>query len=105
MARKLEETNADIKAAASMIAADEAFDRTLFIVMGDHGMTTDGDHGGSTQDETDTFIFVHRPRAAKLNQSQTLRNTSSRLHLPSLLSLTCRSRSATSVQCNKEFMK
>ena len=80
MARKLEETNADIKAAASMIAADEAFDRTLFIVMRDHGMTTDGDHGGSTQDETDTFIFVHRPRAAKLNQSQTLRNTSSRFH-------------------------
>lgn len=90
MARKLEESNADIKAIAAILAADETFDRTLFVVMGDHGMTTDGDHGGSTRDETDTFLFVHRPRAASVNQSQTQRNTSmsSRLHsIPGVLSM------------------
>ena len=30
---------------------------TMLIVMGDHGMTREGNHGGSSQDETDTVIF------------------------------------------------
>jgi phosphatidylinositol glycan class O len=46
------------------MAAGEEFNRTLLVVMGDHGMTNHGDHGGGTPEETDSFIFVHHPRAA-----------------------------------------
>ena len=46
------------------MAADPAYDRTILIVMGDHGMTLRGDHGGGTPDETDSFLFAHHPRAA-----------------------------------------
>jgi len=32
-------------------------DRTVLIVVSDHGMTSDGNHGGSSQNETETIIF------------------------------------------------
>ena len=64
MARKLDENNADIRTVTAVMASEEGFNRSLLIVMGDHGMTKHGDHGGGTPEETDTFIFVHHPRAA-----------------------------------------
>ena len=33
---------------------------SVFILLGDHGMTVSGDHGGSTTDETDTPLFIYR---------------------------------------------
>ena len=47
-----------------MMASNESFDRAVLIVMGDHGMTIHGDHGGGTSDETDSFLFLQHPRAA-----------------------------------------
>lgn len=32
--------------------------RTLLVVLGDHGMTESGDHGGASDDETDTFVLA-----------------------------------------------
>ena len=64
MRRKIEENDADIEAVVAAMASDEAFDRALLIVMGDHGMTTHGDHGGGTPEETDSFLFAYHPRAA-----------------------------------------
>ena len=37
MARKLDENDADIRTVAATMAAEEGFDRSLLIVMGDHG--------------------------------------------------------------------
>ena len=34
-------------------------DNYAVMVTGDHGMREDGNHGGSTDDETDTFFFLH----------------------------------------------
>ncbi|XP_057674080.1 GPI ethanolamine phosphate transferase 3 [Corythoichthys intestinalis] len=34
---------------------------TILVVMGDHGMTDTGDHGGESQKETDSAIFLYSP--------------------------------------------
>ena len=47
MRRKIKENDADVKAVVAAMASDDAFDRALLIVMGDHGMTMHGDHGGA----------------------------------------------------------
>ncbi|XP_038153507.1 GPI ethanolamine phosphate transferase 3 [Cyprinodon tularosa] len=36
---------------------------TLLVVMGDHGMTDTGDHGGESQKETDAALFLYSPSA------------------------------------------
>uniref|UniRef100_A0A3Q2TCL3 GPI ethanolamine phosphate transferase 3, catalytic subunit n=1 Tax=Fundulus heteroclitus TaxID=8078 RepID=A0A3Q2TCL3_FUNHE len=36
-------------------------DDTLLVVMGDHGMTDTGDHGGESQKETDAALFLYSP--------------------------------------------
>lgn len=38
-------------------------DDTLLVVMGDHGMTDTGDHGGESQKETDAAVFLYSPTA------------------------------------------
>ena len=63
MSRKLDEIDTDVKNVAAALEADEIFDRTILIVLGDHGMTDRGDHGGSTPEETDSFIVIYHPRA------------------------------------------
>lgn len=32
---------------------------TTLLVMGDHGMTASGDHGGETDDETNALLFAY----------------------------------------------
>lgn len=34
-------------------------DKTVLFVMGDHGMTRTGDHGGDSHDELDAALFVY----------------------------------------------
>ena len=34
---------------------------TILFVMGDHGMTRTGDHGGDSQDELDAALFIYSP--------------------------------------------
>ena len=37
-------------------------DDTVLFVMGDHGMTRTGDHGGASDDEVDSALFVYSPK-------------------------------------------
>ena len=39
----------------------EVYKNALFLVFGDHGMTDEGDHGGSSEVEVNSFLFAHRP--------------------------------------------
>ena len=41
---------------------------TLLVVMGDHGKTYSGDHGGSNNDETETFSFFFTKRILNKNR-------------------------------------
>lgn len=36
-------------------------EQTTLLVMGDHGMTISGDHGGDTEAETDALLFAYTP--------------------------------------------
>lgn len=54
MSRKLTEMNEVIKTLSETIDDD-----TMLIVMGDHGMTIEGDHGGASKDETEALLFAY----------------------------------------------
>ncbi|XP_023291866.2 GPI ethanolamine phosphate transferase 3 [Lucilia cuprina] len=54
MSRKLNEMNDVIR---NIVA--EMDDKTTLFVMGDHGMTASGDHGGDTDDETNALLFAY----------------------------------------------
>lgn len=53
MSRKLLEMNEVIKKLSETIDDD-----TTLLVFGDHGMTTTGDHGGDSADETEALLFA-----------------------------------------------
>lgn len=46
---------------SSRSVMDRLQNDTLLVVMGDHGMTDSGDHGGESQKETDAAIFLYSP--------------------------------------------
>ncbi|KAM7341838.1 phosphatidylinositol glycan anchor biosynthesis class O isoform 1-T4 [Cochliomyia hominivorax] len=54
MSRKLSEMNDVIR---NVVA--EMDDKTTLLVIGDHGMTASGDHGGDTDDETNALLFAY----------------------------------------------
>ncbi|CAN9504800.1 unnamed protein product [Ophioblennius macclurei] len=56
MADKLTQMNGVIRSVMDRLEND-----TLLVVMGDHGMTDTGDHGGESQKETDAAIFLYSP--------------------------------------------
>lgn len=56
MADKLIQMDGVIRSVISRLQND-----TLLVVMGDHGMTDTGDHGGESQKETDAAIFLYSP--------------------------------------------
>ncbi|XP_078484396.1 GPI ethanolamine phosphate transferase 3, catalytic subunit-like [Ciona intestinalis] len=43
------------------LVVEEMDDKTLLLVMGDHGMTQTGDHGGDSVDETTSALFAYSP--------------------------------------------
>ncbi|CAM9410497.1 unnamed protein product [Choristocarpus tenellus] len=53
MEDKLEQMDAALREIFSVVGED-----TLVLVMGDHGMTEDGNHGGATQEETGAALVV-----------------------------------------------
>jgi phosphatidylinositol glycan class O len=57
MGAKLAQVDELIKKVVDMLDND-----TILFVMGDHGMTFDGDHGGSSLDELYAALFVYSPR-------------------------------------------
>ncbi|CAN8001741.1 unnamed protein product [Ixodes hexagonus] len=54
MAAKLTQMDNVVRNVTSLLQDD-----TLLVVMSDHGMTTDGDHGGETQDELEAVLFLY----------------------------------------------
>ncbi|XP_059614511.1 GPI ethanolamine phosphate transferase 3 [Phlebotomus argentipes] len=54
MSRKLGEMDAIIRSVIDAMAND-----TMLIVVGDHGMTSSGDHGGDSEDELTSLIFAY----------------------------------------------
>ncbi|XP_028319094.1 GPI ethanolamine phosphate transferase 3 [Gouania willdenowi] len=56
MADKLTQMDGVIRSVIERLQND-----TLLVVMGDHGMTDSGDHGGESQKETDAAIFLYSP--------------------------------------------
>ena len=59
-----------IAATASHLASHTAYNGTLFLVLGDHGITWQGDHGGATAEEVDSALFAMapQPRASPAGQ-------------------------------------
>lgn len=57
MARKLSEVNDFIEELMRELPAD-----SLLLVFGDHGMTEDGNHGGTSELETDSVLFAYSKR-------------------------------------------
>lgn len=64
MARKLTEMNVVIEK-----VIEQMDDETTLFVIGDHGMTNTGDHGGDTADEINSMIFVHTKKYQFLSDS------------------------------------
>ncbi|XP_029024238.1 GPI ethanolamine phosphate transferase 3 [Betta splendens] len=56
MAEKLTQMDGVIRSVMERLQDD-----TLLVVMGDHGMTDTGDHGGESQKETDAAVFLYSP--------------------------------------------
>ncbi|GAA6058681.1 hypothetical protein JCM10212_003369 [Sporobolomyces blumeae] len=54
MTRKLEETDALLRD-----VVDKMDEETLLVVLGDHGMTDRGDHGGDSREEIDAALWVY----------------------------------------------
>ena len=54
MKRKLREMNGIVENVISKMD-----NSTILFVMGDHGMSEDGNHGGATNDETKTILFAY----------------------------------------------
>lgn len=67
MQDKLEQLDAVIKQLVSAIDQSASANETLLLVIGDHGMTADGNHGGTLRDETHAAMLVFSPAAHKLN--------------------------------------
>jgi phosphatidylinositol glycan class O len=72
MERKLTEMNDIIKS-----VIDKIDDDTMLIVAGDHGMTITGDHGGSSDDETEALLFAYMKGRKFLPKSLDENNTDS----------------------------
>uniref|UniRef100_A0A1A8BG86 GPI ethanolamine phosphate transferase 3, catalytic subunit n=1 Tax=Nothobranchius kadleci TaxID=1051664 RepID=A0A1A8BG86_NOTKA len=56
MADKLTQMDSVIRSVIDRLQND-----TLLVLMGDHGMTDTGDHGGESQKETDATLFLYSP--------------------------------------------
>ncbi|XP_054748471.2 GPI ethanolamine phosphate transferase 3-like [Lytechinus pictus] len=57
MGKKLTQMNSVIKSVMQSLEDD-----TILFVLGDHGMTKSGDHGGDTPEERSSAIFMYSPR-------------------------------------------
>ncbi|PHZ16733.1 alkaline phosphatase-like protein [Rhizopus microsporus ATCC 52813] len=57
MARKLDQMNTVIERILGQVD-----NNTLFILMGDHGMSPEGDHGGESLEELMSTLFIHSGR-------------------------------------------
>jgi len=59
MARKLTQLDVVIRQLSETLA--QRHSDTLLVILGDHGMTEDGNHGGSMEEEVSSALFVFSP--------------------------------------------
>lgn len=64
MSRKLREMNAIIENIINQMD-----DETTLFVIGDHGMTVTGDHGGDTEDEVNSLLFAYSKKYSFITDS------------------------------------
>lgn len=71
MKRKLNEMNQVVESVINKLDNE-----TILFVMGDHGMSEDGNHGGATVDETKTILFSYSNREFNsfMKKNQNLNN-------------------------------
>lgn len=74
MAAKLAQMDAQAASVVEALASDAAHDGTLLLLLGDHGMTWAGDHGGASDEETRSALFAMRPRGGGEAERNTARN-------------------------------
>jgi len=64
MLQKLEQIDEEIRRVAKALeeraANEKEFEKTLLLVMGDHGQTETGEHGGNSHEETSTILMAYR---------------------------------------------
>ena len=78
MARKLSEMNTVLEHVTSHLPED-----CVLFVMGDHGMTMTGDHGGDSNDEISAALFIYGKKDSQENaQLVEKENSSASLSLP-----------------------
>ena len=65
MRAKLEENDRDIQNIVDAMRADERYANSMLFVFGDHGMTDNGDHGGGTAEEVESFLLAYHPWAKR----------------------------------------
>ena len=63
MRAKLEENDGDIENVVEAMRTDEKYADAMVFVFGDHGMTDNGDHGGGTPEEVESFMLAYHPWA------------------------------------------
>ncbi|DAZ94731.1 TPA: hypothetical protein N0F65_012684 [Lagenidium giganteum] len=68
MTKKLEQMNTELGRLMKELPDD-----TLLLIMGDHGMSADGNHGGATDEETGAALFLYskKPLVAEEHASHT----------------------------------
>ena len=65
MRAKLEENDRDIQNVVDAMRADKRYANSMLFVFGDHGMTDNGDHGGGTAEEVESFLLAYHPWATR----------------------------------------
>lgn len=71
MTSKLSQMDAMLRSVIETLDED-----TVLFVMGDHGMTRTGDHGGDSDDEVDAALFVYSPKPLTTCNTTKKRTTS-----------------------------
>ncbi|KAF8821573.1 hypothetical protein IE077_001856 [Cardiosporidium cionae] len=59
--KKLIEYHSFVSSLIQRFQTESQWNDTLLLVMGDHGQTNKGDHGGRSCEETNTFLFAYSP--------------------------------------------
>lgn len=82
METKLLQMNKMIEEVVAVLPQD-----TLLLVMGDHGSTDDGNHGGASEEELNAALFIHSSRQFHCSGTQSSFPTISQIDLVPSLSL------------------
>ncbi|XP_072967015.1 GPI ethanolamine phosphate transferase 3 [Typha angustifolia] len=76
MIQKLEQYNSILESVVDVLknlsSPGGIHENTLLLVMGDHGQTLNGDHGGGTAEEVETSLFAWGPRSPPSSVSSIL---------------------------------